>query len=175
VNRSPSESQQQGLAAFRAGELEQAIQLFDQARSAFAAQGEPGEAAEAANNLSVALLMAERPGEAREAVQGTAEVFLRLGDERRAAQAFGNLASALEACGDLPAAESAYREAVRRFDGLGDQESRSVTLKALSALQMKDRRPLEAANTLQSAGGRPGLRLRLTRFLLRLLSRLPGR
>lgn len=171
----PGEAQQQGLAAFRSGELEQAIQLFEQARSTFLAQGSEADAAEAANNLSVALLMAERAGEARQAVEGTAEVFLRLGDERRAAQAYGNLASALEACGELPAAESAYQEAARRFERLGDQESRSVTVKALSQLQLKDRRPMQAAATLQAGEARPGLRSRLTQFLLRLLSRLPGR
>ena len=174
MNRAPAELQQEGMTAFRSGQLEQAIQLFEQARSAFAAGGQEGEAAEASNNLSVALLMAERPREAMQAVQGTAEVFTRLGDDRRAAQAFGNLASALEACGELAAAESAYQEAAHRFQQLGDEDSRSVTLKALSGLQLKDHRPLEAAATLQSGGGRPGLRSRLMQFLLRLLARVRG-
>lgn len=167
----PSELQQEGLSAFRSGELEQAIRLFEQARDSFAAEGLKGESAEAANNLSVALLMAERPQEARQAVEGTAEVFEGLGDGRRAAQAYGNLASALEALGELPAAEAAYQEAVRRFEKLGDQDSRSVTLKALSRLQLRDGRPLEAASTLQP---QPGLRARLTGLLLRALSRLRG-
>jgi len=174
VNRAPRELQQEGMTAFRSGQLEQAIQLFEQARSSFAADGQEGEAAEASNNLSVALLMAERPREALQAVQGTAEVFTRLGDDRRTAQAFGNLASALEACGELAAAESAYQEAAHRFLQLGDEESRSVTLKSLSGLQLKDHRPLEAAATLQAGGGRPGLRSRLMQFLLRLLARVRG-
>ena len=174
MNRAAGELQQEGMTAFRSGQLEQAIQLFEQARSSFAAGGQEGEAAEASNNLSVALLMAERPREAMQVVQGTAEVFTRLGDDRRAAQAFGNLASALEACGELAAAESAYQAAAQRFQQLGDEESRSVTLKALSGLQLKDRRPLEAAATLQSGGGRPSLRSRLMQFLLRLLARVRG-
>ena len=175
MNSDPAVISDQALSAYKQGELERAIQLFQDARRGFADRELRGKAAEAANNLSVVLLLAGQPQAALDAVKSTPELFESLGDESRAAQAYGNLAAALEATGDVAGAEQAYQEAAERFRGVGDHESRTHTLKALSQLQLRDRRLYQAAATFQAGleEDRPkGIRARLTRTLLRLTSRI---
>ena len=77
-------------------------------------------------------------------------MFEAEGDIGRQARATGNLASALEACGDLDEAEQAYREAADLLEMSGDDEERMLTLNALSQLQLRQRRPFDAAATLQA-------------------------
>ena len=162
----------QALEAYQQGRLDESIQLFE---AAHASETDPALAAELANNLSVAYLKAGRPQQALSIVRGTTEVFSRLGDDHRAAQATGNLAAALDSCGDLVPAEAAYQQAAEMFRGLGEAEALRYTLNALAQLQLRQNRPLEAANTLQAgtlASPPRGLRGRLLKQLLRLPSRL---
>lgn len=162
----------QAIGAYQQGRLEESIQLFE---AAHASETDPALAAELANNLSVAYLKAGRSQQALSIVRGTAEVFSKLGDDQRAAQATGNLAAALDSCGDFPAAEAAYQEAAEMFQALGEAESLRYTLNALAQLQLRQLRPLEAANTLQAgalASPPRGLRGRLIKQLLRLPFRL---
>ena len=162
----------QGIEAYQAGRLEESIQLFE---AAHASEADPALAAELANNLSVAYLKAGRSQQALAIVRGTAEIFSKLGDSHRAAQATGNLAAALDSCGDLAAAEASYQQAAELFRQLDEAESLRYTLNALAQLQLRQNRPLEAANTLQAgtlASPPRGLRGRLLKQLLRLPSRL---
>ncbi len=166
------------MTAYREGRLEEAIDGFTAARQAFLAKGDQGKEAEMASNLSVALLQVGQPQEALEAVKDTPTVFLNLGDSSRAAQAYGNLGSALDACGDHDRAEVAYRHAIDLFANLGDTERHNYTLQALSRLQLRRGKPLEAVTTMQvGLDDRPSLnfRDRLLRRLLRLPFRLLGR
>jgi len=162
----------QAIEAYQQGRLDESIRLFE---AAHASETDPALAAELANNLSVAYLKAGRPQQALTIVRGTADVFSKLGDRQRAAQATGNLAAALDACGDLAAAEAAYQQAAEMFRELGDSESLRYTLNALAQLQLRQNRPLEAANTLQAgtlASPPRGLRGRILKHLLQLPSRL---
>ena len=171
-------SERKSLEAFRSGRFDEAAAGFEAARHAYEAAGEPAKQAEMANNQSVALLQAGRPRAALEAVQGTPEALVALGDETRAAQAFGNLAAALEACGDFARAEPAYREAADRFEKLGDADNRALTMKALSQLQMRRGRPMQALSSMQAGlGGASRLSIgqRFLRWLLSLTGRLLGR
>lgn len=174
----PEVSAQRALLAFRQGRFADAAQGFDAAKQAFEQSGNRAGAAEAANNLCVALLQARRPLDALSAVQGTAEVFDSLGDSKRAAQAVGNLASALEATGDLAAAERTYQQALQRFSDLDDHEAQATILSSLSQLQLKRGRPLEALTAMQAGlehKPRRGWRDRWIQRLLSLPSRLTGR
>lgn len=158
------------LAAFRRGDLPEAIEGFSLARAAYAAVNNPLKSAEMANNLSVALLQAGRAAEAAAAVRGTPQAFLEAGDDLRAAQAFGNLGSAQEAARDRAAADS-YRRAAELFRRLGERESLSLVQRSLSALQLRSGRPLEALASMQEAvegTSSRGIRGRLLRWLLRL-------
>jgi tetratricopeptide (TPR) repeat protein len=163
-------TEEEALAAFRRGALTEAIAGFTAAREAYSSLEDPLKAAEMANNLSVTLLQAGRPGDALAAVSRTPEVFLQAGDEPRAAQAFGNLASAQDASHIRGAAES-YRRAAELFRRLGDRESLSLIQRNLSAMQLREGKPLEAVVSMQQAiEGAParGLRGRFLRWLLRL-------
>jgi tetratricopeptide (TPR) repeat protein len=168
----PQSQAEQAMKAFRAGHLEEAITGFKAARDGFTAQNEPLKAAEAANNLCVALLKASRPEEALDSVKGTPEIFLAQQDDGRAAQATGNLASALEACGHLREAEEAYRKAVELFERSGDKAGRSQTLKALSRLSLRQGEPLQAISDMQGAVEAEKPRSFLSRLLRRML-RIP--
>lgn len=171
-------TERQSLEAFRAGRFEEAAAGFEVARRAYEAAGEPLKQAEMANNQSVAWLQAGRPQAALAAVKGTPEMLAALGDDSRAAQAYGNLAAALEACGDLANAEPAYQEAADRFEKLGDAENRALTMKALSQLQMRRGRPMQALGSMQAGLGgasRLSTRQRFLRWLLTLPGKFLGR
>ncbi|MEE9217158.1 MAG: hypothetical protein V3U32_06945 [Anaerolineales bacterium] len=164
--------EQRALAAYEANRYDEAIDLF---RSARTATEDPSKSAELANSLSVILLKEGRNTEALDVVRGTPQLFEAEGDVGRQARATGNLAAALEACGELEQAERAYREAADLLETTGDEEERMLTLNALSQLQLRQRRPFDAAATLQagvSSGRVSGFRTRLIQFLLRLPSRL---
>ena len=164
--------EQRALAAYEADRYDEAIDLFESAR---AVENDALKSAELANSLSVTLLKQGRNAEALEVVRGTPQVFQEAGDYGRYARATGNLAAALEATGKLDEAEDAYRKAADLFERTEDDEERMLTLNALSQLQLRQRRPLDAAATLQAGvpAGRPsGFRARLIQFLLRLPSRL---
>ena len=164
--------EQRALAAYEADRYDEAIDLFGAARTA---TDDPLKSAELANSLSVILLKEDRNTEALNVVRGTPQVFEEEGDIGRQARATGNLASALEACGELDEAERAYREAADLLELSGDDEERMLTLNALSQLQLRQRRPFDAAATLQAgvpSSRNAGIRTRLIQFLLRLPSRL---
>ena len=160
------------MAAYEADRYDEAIDLFNSARTA---TDDPLKSAELANSLSVILLKEGRNTEALDVVRGTPQMFEIEGDIGRQARATGNLAAALEACGEFEEAERAYREAVDLLETTGDEEERMLTLNALSQLQLRRRRPFDAAATLQAGvptGRASGFRTRLIQFLLRLPSRL---
>jgi len=174
ASQEPEALEQQALEAYRNGQIEQALAGFEAARQAFAGRGDRAKAAEMANDLCVAFLKAGRASEALAAVSETPETFLALGDAQRAAQAHGNLGSALEACGNLAEAEAAYRQACDRFAALGDRESEALTWRALSQVQLRLGRPMEAIATMQSSlKARP--RATRTERLLRRILDLPLR
>lgn len=180
TDRSPSPDAvaERALQAFRQGRFAEAAEGFDVVRRVRAEAGDETAAAEASNNLSVALLQAGRPDDALRAVTGTPETFDRMGDPPRAARALGNLASALEACGDLAEAERTYGQALQRFEALEDREAQATVLGSLSQLQLKRGRPLEALTSMQAGlehKPRRGLRDRWVQRLLTLPSRLLGR
>ncbi|MCK4962630.1 MAG: tetratricopeptide repeat protein, partial [Anaerolineales bacterium] len=141
---SPGRLESQAITAFHEGRLEEAIDGFTAARQAFLAESNQGKEAEMASNLSVALLQAEKPQESLEVIKDIPTIFLNLGDMGRAALAYGNLGSAHEACGDHDLAEVAYRHAIDLFTNLGDTEQHNYTLQALSRLQLRKGKPLEA-------------------------------
>lgn len=170
----PESLAQRALQDFRQGRFSDAVRGFGAARQLFGQAGDKAAAAEAANNLCVALLQARQPAEALRAVEGTPEVFDGLGDPKRAAQAVGNLASALDAVGDLAAAERTYQQALQRFSDLNDREAQATILSSLSQLQLRRGRPLEALATMQAGLAQKPRRSWRERWLRRLLD-LPSR
>jgi tetratricopeptide (TPR) repeat protein len=166
------------LESYRSGRFEESIERFKELRQQYLNEQNPSKAAEIANNLCVVMLAAKQPQMALEAVGDTPQYFISQGDEIHAAQAYGNLASALEACGQISAAKDAYHQAMDLFEKLGDSDNYSSTLQALSHLQLRQGKPLDALSTMQ--GGlesmpKPRIRDRVLRKLLKWPFRLLGR
>jgi tetratricopeptide (TPR) repeat protein len=163
---------------YQAEEWQHAADTFLAAEQAFQQAGDVLNCAEMANNRSVVYLRADLPHEALLAVQGTPEVFAAQGDKLREAMAVGNLAAALEAVGDLDLAEETYQEAIGQLRDLKENEILAETLQALSQLQLKRGKAIDAVSSMQSGlESRPkrGLKERIFQGLLKLPFRLTGR
>jgi tetratricopeptide (TPR) repeat protein len=165
---------QQAMRAYQRGDYPAAIDGFRAASDVYASRGEELAAAEAANNLCVALLQADHPREAVECVQGTAGVFERHQQLALAAQAYGNLGTALESCGRAAEAEAAYQHSLDLFRSVGNREGESLILQRLSKVQLRQGLPIEALAAMQAsleAAPRGGLLRRWIRSLLSLPAR----
>ncbi len=175
---SAQDLERRAMTAYEAGQWAQAETGFHEAHLAFQREGDLLKSAEMRNNRCVVLLQADRPQEALEAVEGTWDIFSSKGDDLRTAQSYGNLASAREACGDLSGAEEAYRQAAQLLEKAGAADDRARTLTALSRIQLKRGKALQAVASMQSGlDGSPRLSFgkRLLRKILRLPLRLLGR
>lgn len=162
------------MLAYRRGELSAAAEGFRSASAAYTRDGNELAAAEAANNLCVTLLQADRPQDALVCVQGTEAIFERRQDLGRAAQAYGNLGSALEGCGRTAEAEAAYQRSLELFGSLGDRDGQSLILQRLSQVRLRQGQPIEALAAMQAsldAAPRGGLLRRWVRSLLSLPAR----
>lgn len=151
---------------YQARRFGDAASAFEVACQAYRESGQPGKAAEMANNLSVSALLGGEAQRALQAVAGTPQLFHEIGDLAHEARAWGNLASAQEACGDLLSAETSYRRAIDLFALMGDEENSSLCLRSLSRLQLRRGGAAEALLTMQSA---LGSRSRFGHLLSRLL------
>jgi len=163
--------------AYQSARWAKSAEGFSAAGDAYTADGDELKATEMANNACVAYLRAGDTARALQAVEGTADTFERLGEPKRAAQALGNLASALEASGRVEEAERAYIGAAERFKSLGDADARADTLKALSQMQLKRGRAIDALTSMQhglEGGQKLSLRERFLRWLARIPMRLMG-
>lgn len=145
-----AELKEQGLAAFRDERLDDAAARFAEAAEAFTLEGRPLDAAEARNNLAVVRLARKDWAGALEAVEGTPEVFRQAGDKLRQAQALSNQANALEGAGELERAAEDYVAAIDLFTELGEKETRAACWKALSGLQIKQNKQLEALASMEA-------------------------
>jgi tetratricopeptide (TPR) repeat protein len=172
---SPSKVASQAKKAFKEKRYSDALGGFYAAREGYLLDQDELRAAEMSNNLCVVMLQIDRPNEALKIVEDTPALFLEKGDEAHAAMAYGNLASALEACGNIDGAVSALQEAIDGFRRIDDQENLLYSAKALSELQLRQGKALEAVATMQTGLENQkglGLRRRLLRRLLDIPSRL---
>ena len=102
-------------AAYEAEEYSQAITGFEAAEQALKANGDLLNAAEMANNRSVALLKSSKPADALACIESTDQVFAQAGDPKRQAMALGNQATALEELGRTDDALAKYHQSVDIF------------------------------------------------------------
>jgi tetratricopeptide (TPR) repeat protein len=127
-----------------------AATAFETAAQVYSANGEEMNAAEMRNNSSVAFLQANNPQAALSAVQGTEQVFAKDGDIKRQALALGNTAAALEALGRLDEAATIYEESANLLKQINETDLRASVMQALSTIQLRLGRQLEAVVTMQS-------------------------
>ena len=146
----PAEIKDQGLAFYHQEKWPEAAERFAQAASLFDAQNDPLQAAETRNNLAVVRLAQQDWDGALAAVQETPAVFAAAGDRLRQAQALGNLANAHDGAGHLAQAAELYEQAIELFTELGETETRAACWKALSGVQLKQDKKLQALASMQS-------------------------
>jgi tetratricopeptide (TPR) repeat protein len=176
-NKELEQRAKQGMEDYRNGRVEQAVETFTELKEAYAAEGNEVKADEMANNLAVALLELDQAVQAIRLVENTPQRFINADEPVLAAQAYGNLGAALAAAGRTDEAESAYRQSLKLFQAHDHDEGTAFVGQALSQLQLKQGRALEALASMETSlegQKKPGLRQRLLRKLLKLPFRLTG-
>jgi tetratricopeptide (TPR) repeat protein len=160
---------EEGKIAYQARHYAEAAEIFTQARRAFLLAGQELDAAEAANNQSVALLQAGRAAEALTAAEGSDAVFAAAQDRRRQGMACANQAAALQQLGQREEALQRYTQAVECLKMIGDKELLAYVQKQLSVLQLQTGKQLQALASMDAAlENQPRLSLR-ERLLKKLL------
>jgi len=173
MEKQPHEFAEEGKRAFAAGHYAEAARAFEEASRGFALGGDALNAAEQDNNRSVSRLKDKQPGPALEAAAGTDKIFEAAGDTRRQAMALGNQAAALEALKRFEEAIPLYERSAQLFDQTGEREMRSLVLKSVAAIRLKQGKLNQAGmDMLGSLGAaeKPTLLQRILKFLLRFKS-----
>jgi tetratricopeptide (TPR) repeat protein len=146
----PDELVKQGKKAYQNKKYLEAGEYFQAAAAKYAESDDLLSAAEAANNWSVAALQAGNLELSAKAAEGTPEIFLEAGDLRRAGMAYGNLATAQEKLNLLEDAYANYERSAELLKQAGDLDTRLHVMQALSALQLRTGKQLQALATMQA-------------------------
>lgn len=167
----PEDLAREATRTYRAGDYNQALKVFSEARHLFHTSGLPLRAAEMDNNLCVCLLELDRAQEALTAVKETPNIFHNEGNLLLEAQALGNRAMAKAVLSQLSEAEADYHTAAELFREIDHHEGLQYTMQALSKIQLQQGRPMEALDAMQSVLNtktRPSLRDRFLSWLFKL-------
>jgi tetratricopeptide (TPR) repeat protein len=140
----------EGQQAFQRGDYEKAARSFQAAYQSYVTSQDSLNAAEMANNASVAYLKAGDCPAALQLVEGTAEIFARAGDIRRQAMALGNLGAALEGIHRFQEAEDAYQQSADLLKQVGEDKLRLNVMQSLSNLQLRSGKHLQALSSMQA-------------------------
>lgn len=160
---------------FNKGDYKNAVDGFRYAHQIYQENDDELNAAEMANNLSVALLQARKPKEALAVVEGTDAIFEAHADKTRQAMALGNIGAALDALKKFDQAEEAYSQSVKLFEEEGEDELRSHVLKSLTAIQIRKGNQVGSILTMQeSLESKKQLTLkdRILKFILKIPQKL---
>lgn len=167
----PEQLKADGLRLFQAKRYDAALQQFQTAVAAFAAQGNAHGQAEMLNNIGVLYRLKKNPKAAVAALQEADQLFSQLGAANQQAQTLANLADLYATTGAKDAAAQAYSQAAAIFAQLDDGAKQSQVLRAYSLLRLRQRNWLEAFVSMEkSLAVRPSLGLFgwLFRSLLRI-------
>lgn len=169
---------EEGLGLFRQGRREEAVAVFEKAAASYLAMGDDAGRGEMLNNIAVIYRMDNQPEAALEMFAEAEKVFRESGDRGRQGMVLGNL-------GDLYAFQGQPEEAARHYsDGAellaeaGEPEKQAQILRALSLLNLRRRRIVEAMGLMeQSLRVRPRLNpfQRFFLLLLRFVLGMSGR
>lgn len=175
MNTSAASLNEKGIQAFQKKNYNQACEYFQKAADAYQNEDKPLDAAEALNNLSVALVKDKRAEEAVKVVQGTEILFEEAGDLKRKGMALGNQAAALEALGKNAEAIELYEEAVKIFHELDEDDLKTASLQAISEIKLRKGQlsgtALDAIDALVS-NPNPTLRQKILKFIFRRFAKL---
>ena len=161
-----------GKKAYQKGDFESAIRFFSEAAKSYTKEEKLLDAAEAKNNLSVALLQAERAKESLEAAQGTDKVFAEANDTLRQAMALGNQAAAFDELGNTDEALALYKKSASLFGDIDEGDYQETVLKSIAAIELRKGKLQASAQTMLGSLAtvkKPNLFQRFLRFILRLI------
>jgi tetratricopeptide (TPR) repeat protein len=138
-----------GIDAFRAGEYEEAVESFSQARDAFAEAGDKKGEAEALGSLGAVHVQLGNRDEAQEAFDQALAICIEIGDRSNQAKVLGNLGMMYEAQGDIPKAAEALEEARAVFAELGERGNEKAVSRQLKKLKIQKGEVLDALGDYQ--------------------------
>ncbi|HEY9078340.1 MAG TPA: hypothetical protein VIO61_17525 [Anaerolineaceae bacterium] len=147
----PDLLQKEAARAYQQKRYLDAARLYRLLSAAWQAQGNPINAAEAANNCSVALLQSGDPSGALLVSKGTELVFKEAGDLQKQGLALGNQAASLEAMGRNNDALETYYQSDQVLKLSGDTENRAYVLQKISALLVRKGNYFEALSSMYTA------------------------
>ena len=147
---SPQRLAKEGKSAYQRGDYQAAAQEFEAARLGYQAMDDELNAAEMANNCSVAYLQAGDGEAALAAVEGSETIFAQAGDLRRQGMALGNRGAALEALERNEEAIAVYQQAAEILQQAGEDQSRAQVMQSLSMLQLQMGHQLQALASMQN-------------------------
>ena len=134
-------------------------------------------AAEMLNNQSVALLQGDQAQTALDVLAATGAAFEQAGEKLKLAMDWGNRAAALDALDQVEEAEAAYQQSAELLAEQGEDKLRADVMKALSGLQLRKGRQMEALGTMRAGVAgikRPSLAQRMLKKILELPSKFLG-
>ena len=172
-----SELNEQGVDAFRAGEYEQALEAFQQARDLFAMAGDPKGESEALGDMGIVCIELERWDDARRFLAAALDICDETGNQIYKGKTLCHLGMMYARQGDNDRAEKAYEESIAIFHGLGEDGFEKDVARQLSKLRRKPGRILGALDGFRR--GLPeeegtGSAQRMAHKLFRLFGRRAG-
>jgi tetratricopeptide (TPR) repeat protein len=147
---SPQNLAKEGKSAYQRRDYPAAASAFEAARLGYQTMGDELNAAEMANNCSVAYLQAGDGQAALDAVEGSETIFAQAGDLRRQGMALGNRGAALEALERSEEAIVVYQQAAEILQQAGEDQLRAQVMQSLSMLQLQMGRQLQALASMQN-------------------------
>lgn len=132
------ELQEQGVKLFRQKDYEAARRVFEQAASAYGAEGKHDMVAEMRTNIGLVHRALGENQQALDAMEAALRFFEEQGDALRAAKVIGNMGGVYAALGDKEQAYTCYRRAADIFHELGEKTLYGETLIAMGDLQVRE-------------------------------------
>jgi tetratricopeptide (TPR) repeat protein len=165
-----------GIDAYRAGEYEEALEAFVQARDLFVEAGNSTGEIEALGSLGVIHVELEQWDEAQLALDEALAICTDSQDLANKAKILGNLGMMYARQGENEKAAEAYGEAISIFHEIGDQANEKAVARQLSKLSLKKGKFLDALGDYQSGpeDEESSGAQRMVRKLFRLLGRVSG-
>lgn len=168
----PAQLNEKGKQAFQNKNFDEAAEYFRRAAEGYSLGRAGPLAAEAKNNLSVALLQAGKPQEALDAALETDQIFAAAKDTKRQAMALGNQAAALEGLNRSQEALEKYEQSADLFGQANEGDMRAMVMKSAAAIKLKTGRITESAFKMMGSVDvkqNPTLFERIMKFLLRFI------
>ena len=172
-----SEMQEQGKDAYRAGEYEEALEAFEQARKLSAAAGDREAEVEALGSMGVVCVELENWDDAHRFLDQALDICEDTGDQPNRAMVLGNLGMMHARQGDKESAAEAYEQAITIFQDLGETGYEKDVARQLSKLKLKKGSFLDAIGSYRDSleeGEQATGTQKMARKLFRLFGRLSG-